>query len=308
MEELFTMSREQIEAIHENFSPARERLDPSRERLDPALEQLNAALEQFDGGHSTTPLAVPSRRGFLWRQFSGSATRRQKTFDVLVGILLPVLCLFFDPVVFRGGILGPPLLGRLRLFAYAVIALEIAALSLWLALGERVREWGGMLGGAMLAGAAFSFVTGVTLLPYSIVGLLLLIGVLGFSPFLAAFVCLRNAARTLKASKLYLGAWRRTLALTLGATLALGAPAFAHLKLTRAVNRAMGELVGGDDARTDAATRTLRLAGWVGATDFDDLARAYEREGDAARKQRLARVYRELTGQDVEQRLRMLND
>jgi len=109
----------------------------------------------------------------------------------------------------------------------------------------------------MLAGAAFSFVIGLVLLPYTLFGLLILIGVLGFGPFLAAFVYLRSAARALSASGLYLGAWRRASALTLGAALALGVPAFAHLKITRAVDRAMGELVGGGDASADAALRGL---------------------------------------------------
>jgi hypothetical protein len=278
----------------------------TREQFD--LGQVDLGQAQLDPQRTGCETQHGREGGFVSRHFEQSATRRQKIFDAAFGIILPVLCLYFDPIVFRGGIMGAPLLGRYRLFAYAVVAVEIAALALWLAVGERIREWGGMLGGAMLAGALFSFVVGVVILPYSLFGLLLLIGVLGFSPFLCAFVYLRNAARALKASGTYLGAGRRAAALTLGAAVSIGAPAYAHLRIERAVKRALPELTSGDDSRAAAAARRLRFASWLGATDFDDLARSYEQETDAARKERLARAYRALTGRDVEERLRMLND
>jgi len=114
---------------------------------------------------------------------------------VCAGIVLPVACLVFDPVVFRGGFAGGPLLGPFKLFAYALIALEIAALGAWLALRGRAGVWCGPLGGVMTAGALFSLVVGVVLLPFSLLGLMFLIGVLGFSPFLAALVYWRNGGR-----------------------------------------------------------------------------------------------------------------
>jgi hypothetical protein len=282
-------------------------------------EQFGLTREQFDLGQAQldagqTPWRTPCETGhgreggFLSRHFGQDATRRQKIFDVVVGIILPVLCLYFDPIVFRGGIGDAPMLGRFRLFAYAVVAVEIAALALWLAAGERIKEWGGMLGGAMLAGAIFSFVVGVLILPYSILGLLFLIGVLGFSPFFCAFVYLRNAARSLKVSSAYLGASRRAAALALGAAVSICAPAYAHLRIERAVARGLPELMSGDEARAAAAARRLRFASWLGATDFDDLARAYEFETDAARKERLARAYQALTGRNVEDRLSVLHD
>jgi hypothetical protein len=165
---------------YEEFGLTREHFDLGQAQLDPA----RAAKD------------VETRKsGFLSRQFEPRATRAQKVFDVVVGIVLPVLCLYFDPLVFRGDMMGAPVLGRFRLFAYAVVAVEICALALWLAAGARVKEWGGMLGGAMLAGALFSFVVGVLILPFSLIGLMVLIGALGFVPFLTAFVYLRNAWR-----------------------------------------------------------------------------------------------------------------
>jgi hypothetical protein len=270
-------------------------------------EQLELMRTQLGAGQASIE---ESRGGFLSRQFAPGATRGQKIFDAVVGLLLPALCLYFDPIVFRGGVagLGEPALSRYRLFAYGVIALELAVLALWLFTGERLKEWGGMLGGAMLAGALFALAVGVLILPYTLLGLLILVGVLGFTPFFTAFVYLRNAARALGTSEPYLGAWRRAAALTLGAAISVGAPAYAHLRVERAVARALPELTSGDDARAAWAARRLRLAGWLGATDFDEIARAYESEPDAERKERLARSYRALTGRGVEDRLRVIHD
>ncbi|MCA1629926.1 MAG: hypothetical protein LC785_18100 [Acidobacteria bacterium] len=273
-------------------------------------EQLGLTPERFDLGETPSPPQPAPRRGFVRRQLGARATRGQKTFDALVGVALPLVCLYFDPIVFRsaGFGFGAPLLGGYRIFAYAVIGLEIALLALWLALGERVGEWGGMLGGALVAGALFSLVVGVVLLPYSVVGLMLLIGALGFSPFLAAFVYWRNGRRALRASAARLGGTRRTLALAFGAALALGAPAYAHLRVAHAVGHAVEQLTSGDEAQALAATRRLKAFGWIAPGEFDSLVWAYAREPGAAKKERLARAYRELTGGDVETRLRVLND
>jgi hypothetical protein len=45
--------------------------------------------------------AAPSD-GFWRRQFMPPTTKRQKIFDVLFGVIAPVLCFVFDPIVFKG--------------------------------------------------------------------------------------------------------------------------------------------------------------------------------------------------------------
>jgi hypothetical protein len=271
-------------------------------------EQLDLTPERFDPPEPSSPPQPAPRRGFIRRQFGRSATRGQKIFDALVGVALPLVCLYFDPVVFRSGNFVGPLLGGYRLFAYALIGLEVALLALWLAAGARVGEWGGMLGGALMAGALFSLAVGIVLLPFSLLGLLILVGALGFSPLLTAFVYWRNGRRALAASATRLEGVRRTLALAFGATLALGAPAYAHLRVAHAVTHAVEQLTAGDEAQAFAATRRLKVYGWIAPVEFDSLAWAYAREPDAAKKVRLAHAYRELTGSDVEIRLRVLDD
>ena len=57
-------------------------------------------------------MAEPNRArpGFWRRQFAPSLTRPQVVFDITFGVIGPILCFGFDPLVFRGGLGGAPLL------------------------------------------------------------------------------------------------------------------------------------------------------------------------------------------------------
>ena len=135
-------------------------------------------------------------QGFWRRQFDDAPTTAQRRFDVTFGIVMPVLCFYFDPVVFRGGFLNDNgLYPGVRFYAYTISALEMVALCAWLLGAGRARRGPALLAGVLLAGAMFSFVVGVLILPYSVFGLIILIGVLGFVPFLTGLVYVRNAWR-----------------------------------------------------------------------------------------------------------------
>lgn len=247
--------------------------------------------------------------GFGRRQLADKPTRAQTFFDVSVGIILPVVCLALDPLVFRDGGWGfGPLLGAFKLLAYAFIALEIAALAAWLALGGRAGVWCGALGGAMTAGALFSLVVGVLLLPFTLMGLVFVIGVFGFSPFLTALVYWRNGRRARRESARFLtGGQRRRLPLV-AALLALALPAFAQLEVSRLVARTLPDLTGADARRAKSAADTLELVGLIAEVDLDPVVREYSKETDAARKERLAFAYSVVTGRDIEHRLSILTN
>lgn len=249
-----------------------------------------------------------TRGGFLRRQWQTEATLSQLIFDVTVGMILPILCLAFDPIVFRHGFGGGPVLGDYRFFAYGLIAVEIVTLGMWLALGKRTGEWCGVMRGAMFAGAFFSAAIGILLLPFSVIGLMFVVGILGFTPFVTAFIYWRNARRALAAAGAEMSRAAVCLTLALGVAVPVGAPAFAHWRVKRVIESSLTEALGGDETRAAAATRRLTFLGRFVDGEFDQLALAYGRETDPARRERLARAYREITGGDVERRLYVLND
>jgi hypothetical protein len=128
--------------------------------------------------------------GFWKRQYALNATLPQIVFDVFFGAVMPVVCLFMDPGIFRWGSLpGTSRLTHFGLFAYLEIALCIAALIFYLVR----RRASAFLSGMLYAGMLFSVAVGITILPLTLAGLFMLIGVLGLTPFFTGFVFLERA-------------------------------------------------------------------------------------------------------------------
>jgi hypothetical protein len=166
----------------------------------------------------------PKREGFWKRQFSDSPSLAQKIFDVVMGIIAPILCLYFDPLIFKNIIFsvscgdGNATLGQpLAIFAYTLIGLGMLALAIWLIAGTRLGGSAAFFAGIFFAGAESALALGVALLPLSVPALLFIIGILGFIPFLTAFVYLRNGVRAWRSARRQdppkLRAWVFTIAL-----------------------------------------------------------------------------------------------
>ncbi|HEX8118660.1 MAG TPA: hypothetical protein VF521_15400 [Pyrinomonadaceae bacterium] len=252
----------------------------------------------------------PRRAGGFWRrQFGDAPTRAQVKFDVLFGLVLPALCLYFDPLVFKswfeshGGVFG-----RFQLYAYTISALEMLALCAWLFAPRRVGARGALLAGVLFAGAGFAFVVGVFILPFSAIGVIFIVGAFGFVPFPTGIVYLRNAWRALERA----GAGptgRGVAALACGFIFALGVPAVAPVSLRLEVAAALSDVRAGREL-SPARLRVLRRAAAVsGSAAYDEIVWEYSGERDPARRARLAKAYAEITaGGDIERRLRLLQD
>ena len=152
--------------------------------------------------NDSTPAPRPK---FLQRQFSSVPTIAQRKFDWYFGVGLPIVCIAADPIVFRTGALifeegDKPLLYGYQTFAYVLSAVSIMAMAAWLLWGSRLGELRPFLGGLFLVAAAISTIVGVILFPFSLIGSIFLIGILGFTPLFSGFVFLRNSYRALESS------------------------------------------------------------------------------------------------------------
>ncbi|MET0626541.1 MAG: hypothetical protein ABW250_26640 [Pyrinomonadaceae bacterium] len=177
-------------------------------------------------------VAAPRRYEFWRRQFAETATPAQRRFDVAFGIILPVLCFVFDPIVFREwDTAGGGIYGRWRSYAYTVSALEMVALAAWLLKARGAGRPPAALGGVLFAGGLFSLLVGVAILPFSLFGLIVFfVGVFGFMPFPTAIVYLRNgwrAAALVRPNDDM--SWREAAEFALGLVFALAAPALTRL-------------------------------------------------------------------------------
>jgi hypothetical protein len=248
------------------------------------------------------------RPRFLVRQFASKRTEAQDAFDVCFGIFLPIIVLIADPVVFKGGILGEPILARYQFFAYLATAIEITVFLVWLTLNRHLRSFSAPIGGILIGGAVFSFLVGILIFPLSLVGLIILIGAAGFTPFLTGFVYLRTGIRALQGQEKNDAFEYRFLIAALAALLAIALPAIVSIQLTKTVSSSVNDLLNGDVKQAEMAVNLLKWLPFISTIDLRELVIAYGRESNAEKKAVLKQYYKEVTGDDIDVKLQIMND
>lgn len=243
--------------------------------------------------------------GFWARHLRGTYTRERLIFDIALGIVLPQLCFTFDPAIFKGGaITGEPLVGRFAPLVYSFCAISMSVLALWFTLGSKLTAFkSGIVAGVLLTAAGCSLLLGLLLLPFSLLGLIVLIGALGFSPFLTSFAYLRGGIRALDHAKNHPLRTGLAPALLLGSLIALTPSVLAQVGVNRIVTPAVNELLSGDEHKAASAVRRLKYFGW--AADMSRVINAYREEVDPARRVELATAFERITGGKIEQAVAM---
>ncbi|MBM4030957.1 MAG: hypothetical protein FJ291_04130 [Planctomycetes bacterium] len=238
---------------------------------------------------------------------SGPGRWGRAAFDVAFGILFPLACFLLDPFLFRGWFMGaPPRLMHYKLLAYGGAGLGMLSLALWLAVGQRSGRWSALSFGGMAAAAFIAAGLGVILLPLTIMGLVAGIGVLGFVPFVTAYVYLHNATQANR-SALCRRPPKATAPWALaGAFAVLGVPALAQWRTNAVVRDSIQSVIDGDVHEQRAIDR-LKWAHTWGLANVDPIVNAYAREEKPARKDELARAYTAITGGDIEVRRREMD-
>lgn len=247
------------------------------------------------------PIIRRKKEGFWQRQFSTTPRIPQKIFDVLFGAIIPVLLLIYDPVVFRDTVScysAEPILGQYATFAYLAIGLGVVALLAWLFVG--MGPYKAVAAGILFTGTLFAAVIGISLLPMSIPGLLIVLGALGFVPFLTAFVYYRNGRRAYRAAYSMSPDWKRiTAGMLAGFILAIGLPASAQWQVTSTIQSSMLTLTANPDAPDPASVEALtRLNSLCLHLCTSNIELAFTRAANADRGSRemLDVIYRQITG------------
>lgn len=254
--------------------------------------------------------AVPRDRekiSFWRRQFATEIRTPQIVFDVLLGAVGPVFCFIFDPIVFHRGFAGAPLFPEYQTFTYLFSTAQVAVLCLWLIFKPRNEFCRSMIAAALIAGAFFCMIVACLLAPFSLMGLMFGIGIFGFTPFLTTFVYLRNSVRAFRS-----GATQSTSAtlsaMTIGLLLALSPPVVLTLGIRAAVTNAVDEVIHGDPRRADFAAHRLISLRFFAESELDGIVNAYLSEQNPQRREQLKKLYREITGDDIYERARILRD
>ncbi|HEV7698989.1 MAG TPA: hypothetical protein VGO43_02045 [Pyrinomonadaceae bacterium] len=166
---------------------------------DPAEGFLEMAEQMPTLGSYEEPAFREPR--FWRRQFGAEVTRAQRKFDWIAGFFLPLICFYFDPIVFRGGFSPRDiLLGRYQIAAYFTGFVTTMALVTWLLWRDKLATAAVVPGGVLALATVISLLIGFAIFPYSVIGMIFGIGFLGLTPFLSAFVYGRNAVRALRSA------------------------------------------------------------------------------------------------------------
>lgn len=179
---------------------------------------------------------IPPERPTTWRR---KFSNPPPIFDFIFGIVVPILCLYFDPVVFYDKVpcSNTPLpLAPYQIFMYIAMGLGMIILAIWLVVGNKITHGLGLIAGVFFVGTALAATIGIVLLPMSLPGLLICLGVLGFIPFLTAYVYFRNGIRTVLRARQQnpsRSSTRLIAAILTGALLILCIPAFLQWQAPR---------------------------------------------------------------------------
>jgi hypothetical protein len=245
------------------------------------------------------------KAGFWKRQFAPIPTPAQDTFDSIFAIVLPILFLVLDPVVFKSPkLLGPAYLEDYQLLAYLFCSLEIGVFLTWRTFRLPLRRFSSAFAGAFFAGAIFSTVIGLVILPLSLLGLMFVLGVFGFTPFVTAFVFLRNGVRAARININSSALYSRFSTAAWGAALALGMPLAAQAKVERDVSTMVGTLISGSAPEAEAAAERLKSYHYVSRKHCDEIVSAYGSEPNTAKRALFERTYKAITGDELEWRYR----
>lgn len=251
---------------------------------------------------------IGDRAKRFWQRATSEPSRGRIAFDIVVGIVAPILCFVFDPFVFRCPSYFLCLFPNLRPFAYVGSGVAMITLALWLILGRRTRLYSGIVAGVLLTAALFALAIGIVLFPFSLLGLLYVIGVFGLAPLVVAFVFLRNGVIALRCARERISTAAIVASALAGLIIVAGFPAALNYGTYRIVYKSVQTIIHGDDGAAAQATQQLKSAFWCSAMCYDDIAWAYHQEQDEARRSRLERAYEAITGKDVQSRLWMLLD
>ena len=223
---------------------------------------------------SPTPPRRPSGafarlRAFIARQWDDAPSARQRHFDVVFGVLAPPLLFVterpliaaMDPIGAHDGIV----IGRVYALPLALVA--AVTLVLWHRVDRLPARFRGLAhllcAGLFAAASAVSCGVGLLLLPMSLVGLFVLVGVLGFVPFLTSYALLRNALRARRrAVRSQPQTWSGTstwiVSVGVAGAVLLGAAAFGF-GAKRLSWRDTDVLLGKRDGDARAALRRMRV-------------------------------------------------
>jgi len=243
-------------------------------------------------------LESTKRAGFWRRQFHQTSTSAQRKFDWAFGVVIPIICVVFDPVVFRGNALGVATLGNYKAFAYLLSFASIMAMAAWLTWGEKLKWVNAFVAGLFFFGSFVSLTVGILILPISLFGLVILIGILGFTPLFAGLVYLRNGIKAFRSAGNSMPAKTLVYSTALATIFSFAIPFVVNAE----IRKSLDAIRDGDIETVLYESKKLRLLSPL--VNFDVMAKECHQYSDEAKlspkMQIIGQLYADMTGRNIE--------
>jgi hypothetical protein len=158
------------------------------------LTEQPQPLSVIELEHAKDPITYEEKKGFWRRQFQPEPTGMQRGFDWAFGVVMPIICFAFDPFVFKGGPHNG-VASEYMPFAYTLAVVSIVSMIIWLGWGKHFQFANAIFAGLFAVGGLISLLVGLAIMPISLLGLIVLIGALGFTPLFTSVIYFRNSYR-----------------------------------------------------------------------------------------------------------------
>lgn len=251
------------------------------------------------------------RKGILRRLLGGEKSKAQVYFDLIVGIIAPILCLYFDPILFKDNSGSSTVLSEIRIFAYSGIVIGATSLAVCLFQEKMSLAMRGFLIGVLIFGMIFALALEFILLPLGILGIMvgvsnglpenlpiIAVSLLGFLPFLVAFIYIRNAYQLVvepNASSSAIPSY----SIMAGLIFVIAVPMLLQVSANNYVDSSIQKIVAGDITGVSAGVESMKHTFWCDDSCYQKLFDAYWETEDEQRKEFIAEAYRESTGRNL---------
>jgi hypothetical protein len=157
------------------------------------------------------------------------ARTKRLALEFICGIVLPVLCLIYDPFYFHPAFSPTRHRDVLVEFAILVIFYQMAFFAVWLLGQWWFRRWAMFFSGTFIVGCICAAVTGIVIFPLTFVGTIMLgFGLPGWTPWLTFWAFYSNARKAYRRSDSCASRRERLLLGLAGFFLALGIPGLIY--------------------------------------------------------------------------------
>jgi len=210
------------------------RFENVEEGVDPQTVELLDSTIQPDAFEEVRPpeLLLPKKECFFRRRLRlGDDDTEPGWFEWSMGVFLPIICFVFDPIIFKGPLGHGGFLSDYQTFAYSLSSMSILTMMAWLLLGKRVGWLAPWMAGTFFSASLVSLAIGIVMFPISVIGLIVIVGALGFSPLFFSLVYFRGGMRALRLALSQYDKGKVAHIVAFSALMSLGVPIIAQKHL-----------------------------------------------------------------------------